>query len=160
MNWSERQLNIFKGKRQKGERPPAPDEYALHYVIADVLKRWCNPSWRYTHIPLGEYRRPITAARLKRMGVTAGWPDFVFFHFRGKVCFLELKREGSRATQAQEELALFLMRAGCGYLLTDNFDDALCWLRDTGIVPARIASYGANAEKDTSWPPTQESAIE
>ena len=37
------------------------------------------PGWIFTHIASGEKRDQVTAARLKRMGVTAGWPDLMFF---------------------------------------------------------------------------------
>ena len=163
MNWSERQLNMFKGKRQRGKRPAAADEFALHCLIADVLKRWCYPTWRYTHIPLGApYPGPQTGARMKRMGLTPGWPDFMFFHSRGKVCFIELKREGETASEVQEELAFFLMQAGHGYLLTNNFNDALGALKDWGVVPARISTFSANPDdpKDVPWPAQEETPIE
>ena len=35
-------------------------------------------------IPLGEARDPVAAARLKRMGVTSGFPDLVFFGPHGR----------------------------------------------------------------------------
>jgi hypothetical protein len=35
------------------------------------------PGWIYTHIASGEKRDQVTAARLNRMGVTAGFPDLV-----------------------------------------------------------------------------------
>ena len=162
MNWSEHQLNMFKGKRQRGEAPPPAEEFELQCVIADVLKRWCNPSWRYTHLPLGEYRGPVTGGRLKRMGVTPGWPDFQFFHVGGKVCFIELKRRGGRASEAQKDIAFHVMRAGHGYLLTDNFNDVLGALKDWGVVPARINTFSANPDdpKDVPWPPRAERPIE
>lgn len=161
MNWTERELDLFKSKRQRGTKPKPAKEFNLHCLIGDLLQRWCSPEWRYTHIPLGEYRPPATAARLKRMGVMPGWPDFQFFHSSGRVCFLELKRRGDRASDAQEELAFFLMRARHGYLLTHDFNDALGWLKDLGIVPAQVTTIGANVDtRDTPWPPTQESSIE
>src|SRR5262249_37435086 len=133
MNWSERDLDLFKSKRQRGTKPPPAKEYHLHCLIGDVLKRWCNRDWRYTHVASGEFRTKATAGRLKRMGVTAGWADFQFFHARGAVCFLELKRRGNDLTDAQEELANFLRGAGHKYLCTDRFDDALNFLRAHAI---------------------------
>ena len=139
-----RQLDLLKGRRQRGAAPPSAEELALHCAIADVLKRWCLPDWRYTHLPLGEDRSPATAAKLKRMGVTPGWPDFGFFHISGACCWIELKRRGGVASEAQQELAFFLMRAGHGYLLTHSFDDALNALRDWGIVPSGIHTGQTN----------------
>lgn len=131
------QLSLFKGKRQK--LPPAP-EFSLHCMVADVLRRWCSPEWRWTHIPLGEYRTPATAARLKRMGVLPGWPDFQFFHVSGPVAFLELKRRGERLSDPQKGVAFHLMKAGHGYLVTDSFADAVAALRAWKIVPVSVSA--------------------
>src|SRR5215468_1632460 len=98
VNWTERDLDLFKGKRQRGTKPPPAKEFDLHVLIADVLRRWASRKWRWTHLPMGEYRTPATAGRLKRMGVTSGWPDFMLFHISGRVCFLELKRRGEHQT--------------------------------------------------------------
>jgi hypothetical protein len=98
------QLSLFKGKRQRGVRPPPPKEFALH-----------------------------------RMGVMPGWPDFLLIG-PGRVFFLELKRQGQKATGEQSEVAGHLMACGCGYLLTDNFEDALGTLRDLGIVRAAVSA--------------------
>lgn len=142
-----RQLHLFKGKRQRGTKAPAIKEFSLHAIIGDVLKRWCNPSWRYTHMPMGEKRDAATAGRLARMGVTGGWPDFMFVHESGAMAWLELKRPGSgRPSEQQKQLAFFLMRGGHGYLLTDNFEDALAALRDWTIVPASVRTYGPRGD--------------
>lgn len=133
------QLHLFKGKRQRGVRlPPAP-EFNLHCLVADVLKRWCMPAWRYSHFPAGEWRHPATAGKLKRMGVTRGWPDFQFFHLNGAVCFLELKRHGEGVGDEQKGLAFFLMHGGHGYHVTDSFADAIEALRAWSIVPVTIS---------------------
>jgi hypothetical protein len=133
------QLSLFKGKRQRGVRPPPPKEFALHCMVADILRRWINPTWRFTHLPMGELRDKATAMRLKRMGVMPGWPDFLLIG-PGRVFFLELKRQGQKATGEQSEVAGHLMACGCGYLLTDNFEDALGTLRDLGIVRAAVSA--------------------
>jgi hypothetical protein len=137
-----RQLDIFKGRRQRGAKLPTPKEYELHCMVADVLHRWCHPDWRYTHLPLGEYRTPATAARLARMGVTRGWPDFMFFSCNtgDLVHFLELKRVGGRLSEDQEEIARHLIAGGCWYHVADNFDDALRVLREAGIVRVKVSA--------------------
>ena len=61
-----RQLHLFKGKRKRGTLPPAPTEFASQAALVDLIRRTISPAWRFTHMPLGEYRDPITAARLKR----------------------------------------------------------------------------------------------
>jgi hypothetical protein len=131
------QLNLFKGKRQRGTQPPPPLEFALHCAVADTVRRWILPGWIWTHFPAGEDRPhrfvrgkriSITGARLKRMGLNTGFPDFQFFHLSGRCCFLELKRRGNFADDDQLHIGIHLMRAGHGYLCTDSFNDAIATL--------------------------------
>lgn len=135
------QLSLFRGKRQRGVAPPRAKEYELHCQVADVLRRWCSPHWRYTHLPMGERRDMATAMRLKRMGVTPGWPDFMFVHISGTVVWLELKRPGggARLSEEQEELAAFLAQAH-PHIVTNDFQHALDQLRDLGIVRASVSA--------------------
>jgi len=135
----ERQLHLFKGKRQRGERIPSPKEFDVHVALASLLRRTITPHWIFTHIPSGEKRDPVTASRLKAMGTMPGWPDFLFIG-PGRVFFLELKREGGRASREQKEIAAHLMACGCGYLLTSDLDDAIGTLRDLGVVRASVSA--------------------
>jgi hypothetical protein len=96
-----RQLHLLKSRQQRGTAPPGPSEYQLHVAVANVVRRWIMPIWIFTHIANGEKRDAVTAARLKRMGVTAGFPDLVFFGPAGQVCFVELKAKGGRLSEAQ-----------------------------------------------------------
>lgn len=137
------QLNLFKGKRQRGTQPPPPLEFALHCMVADMVRRWILPGWIWTHFPAGEARPheiirgkrvSLTGARLMRMGLNTGFPDFQFFHLTGRCCFLELKRRGQTADEDQAKVAMHLIRAGHGYLLTDSFDDAIATLVDWKIL--------------------------
>jgi hypothetical protein len=132
------QLSLFKGKRQRGTRAPPAKEFALQCAVADAIRRWKLTGWRYTHIPLGELRNKVTAARLKRMGTVAGWPDFIFMHLSGRVCFLEMKRRGNRLTDEQEELAEFLRAAGHSFEVADGFRDAIEILKGWGVVRAGV----------------------
>lgn len=134
-----KQLSLFGGKRQRGVRAPTPLEFASHCVIADLLKRWCNPHWRYTHLPLGEYRHPATAARLKRMGVCPGWLDFQFAGPDRRMFFLELKRRGSgRLSDDQADMVSHLAACGFAVLVTDSVNDAVATLKQLGILPSTI----------------------
>lgn len=137
------QLNLFKGKRQRGTQLPPPKEFALHCSVADTIRRWILPGWIWTHFPAGEARPheiikgkrvSITGARLKRMGLNTSFPDFQFFHQAGRCCFLELKRRGEIADEGQAAIAVHLIGAGHGYLLTDSFDDAIATLVDWKIL--------------------------
>src|SRR5262249_51151876 len=134
-----RQLSLFKGKRQRGVKLPPPLEFHIHATLADFVRRWLHPHWKATHLPFGEKRSIVTAARLKRMGVTPGWPDFVFVGPNPAVFWLELKRKGSgRLSDGQAEIAAHLIACGFGYLCTDSLDDAVATLVDLGILRASI----------------------
>jgi hypothetical protein len=133
-----RQLSLFKGKRQRGTKPPPPLEFANHVLIADMLRRWCNPQWQWTHLPMGEKRHICTAVRLKRMGVRPGWPDFLFAGPNGKLVWLELKRKGKNASEAQQAIGQHLRDCGFEYLITDNVNEAVAFLKRLGILRATI----------------------
>jgi hypothetical protein len=51
-----RQLHLFASKKQRGRSPPPPMEFHTHAALADICKRWINPHWKFTHLPLGENR--------------------------------------------------------------------------------------------------------
>jgi hypothetical protein len=134
-----RQLHLLKSRQQRGTAPPGPSEYQLHVAVADVVRRWIMPGWIYTHIASGERRDAVTAARLKRMGVVAGWPDMQFFGPYGQVCFVEIKARGGRLSEAQADIASHLVAAGHGYLCSASFDDIIATLKDWGVVRSGIS---------------------
>ena len=80
--------------------------------VVDTIKRWRMPGWIYTHIASGEKRDQVTAARLKRMGVTPGFPELVFFGPHGEVCFIELKAERGRLSNRSSRSRATWKRAG------------------------------------------------
>jgi len=128
------QLDLFKGKRQRGTKPKPALEYAMHCMIADDCKRFLNPAWICTHIPLGEFRDIRTAVRLKRMGCRPGFPDFIFLGPQRSVFFLELKRRGGRVNEAQSAVFAHIVACGFAFLITDNYEDARDTLIDLGIL--------------------------
>jgi hypothetical protein len=128
------QLHLFKGKRQRGEMPPAPSEFQLHVTIADLLRRWAMPGWEWTHLPFGELRAAATAARLARMGVRRGYPDFALFCRDGRCAFLEVKRPGGRLSEDQRRIADHLKRAGHCFEVVDSVEAAISVLVVWGVV--------------------------
>jgi hypothetical protein len=132
------QLSLFKGKKQRGVKPPPPLEFASHVLVADMLRRWCNPRWEWTHLPLGEKRHIGTAMRLKRMGVRPGWPDFLFAGPNAQLVWLELKRKGNKASEPQTVIEKHLRDCGFEYLITDNVNDAVAFLKRLGILRATL----------------------
>jgi hypothetical protein len=143
------QLSLFASKRQRGKQPAPPLEFDDHCVLADVIRRWINPTWRATHLPFGEkrvhafnkkgQRYSPTGNRLKRMGVTPGWPDWIFVGLNQRVCFIELKRRSKgRLSDAQDDIAQHLQSCGIPYLCTSSIEEAVAFLKAHGIVRATI----------------------
>lgn len=142
---TERQLNIFKGPRQRGTKPPPPYEFATHCALADTLRRWIMPGWYWFHYPSGELREhqviegrrvSITGQRLQRMGAKSGVADFGFFHQTGKVCWLELKRKGGVVSEEQADFLAFMGASGHGVALCWSYEEAVLALTDWKILRA------------------------
>jgi hypothetical protein len=136
-----RQLHLFGNKRQRGTAPPSPSEYQLHCAVVGVVTRWKNPGWIFCHFASGERRDMVTAARLKRMGVVAGFPDLVFFGPHGQVRFVEIKVKRGRLSPAQAAVASHLVAAGHGYLCSASFDDIVLTLKDWGVLRAGMSVH-------------------
>lgn len=137
------QLQLFRDKRVR--RLPPALEFAVHCAVADLIRLQLKPGWRWTHVPLGEHRDhkinpktgkrySPTGQRLKRMGTARHWPDLMFFHLTGRVCFLELKRRGEKPDEGQAELGDFLGSCGHWYAWVDSFEAARAQLQAWDII--------------------------
>jgi hypothetical protein len=111
---NERQLDIFKGKRQRGvstQKSHTPTEFEIHCVVADLLRRWIEPGWMWFHPPNGGERPAvfikgrrisIEGGRLKRMGAKPGVSDILLAKApSAQLHALELKRRGEQPTDEQ-----------------------------------------------------------
>ena len=94
------------------------------------FRRRFDLQWRFTHMPAGEYRDPVTAI----FGVVAGWPDLQFAGPDRQMAFLELKRRGGRLSEVQHAMRAHLEGCGFAYLCADNVDAAIDWLKAAGIL--------------------------
>lgn len=140
------QLNLFKGKRQRGVQAPPALEFAECCMLADTIDRWILPHWKWTHLPFGEHRdhkvNPKTGKRyspsgqrLKRIGTKPGWPDYIFVGPERSVFWLEMKRrKGGRMSDEQVDIGAHLVACGFAYLCTPSVDDAIATLVDLGIL--------------------------
>jgi hypothetical protein len=147
---TERQLHLFRSKKQRGTAAPPPLEFAVHCAVADTLRRWASPNWVWFHYPAGEERNAVTGARLKRMGVKPGLPDFMFFPpgvAVGTACggaastrphFLEIKRRGGRLTEHQAGFALWCKLNDCPFEVADSYEAAVAILQQWGALRAGI----------------------
>lgn len=61
----------------------------------------------------------IKQSTMARFG-TAGWPDYLFITERGRVFWIEFKREGNRLTPLQQERARDLEMHGQRVYMVDN----------------------------------------
>ena len=121
---------IAEGRRPRARKAPLarPKEIVLHMGIAKLLRDHAMPSWQWCHIPNGELRSKITAAKLKRMGAKSGWPDFVLIPPAGQLHCLELKRQGETLSDSQEAFQLWCVRSGVPYSVAFSIDEALAVL--------------------------------
>lgn len=116
-------------------RPPCPLEQAEHETLARYLETF-QPHLLWLHIPNGGKRNPREAAKLKRMGVKRGAPDFVIFtafaiESVGHVEWhpglaIELKRE--HGSKTSEEQSAFLAAIG-----TNGWRAEVCHGADAAI---------------------------
>lgn len=135
---TEQQRDMFTNRWRKS-KPPPPLEVRVHIALADTIDRFMDRmKWRCTHVPNGELRTKETAARLKRMGVQAGWPDFQFLSHEGRMYFLELKRPGNDLSEMQEHFHRWCLRWGIPCQVVSNYKDAVEALKAWGILPDRV----------------------
>jgi hypothetical protein len=88
------------------------------------------------HPANGGYRKPIEAKILQGLGVTSGVPDVIAIK-DGKTYALELKAEGGKLTQAQEQALIRLREAGAMATHAHGLDQALRVLESWGLLRGR-----------------------
>lgn len=136
MNAPARQRDLFTKRVRK---PPAPYEFAVHCMVADVLRLSAAPGWLWFHPANGEYRDKATAGRLKRMGVRPGVSDFILIAPpAGRVHALELKRRGEMPSEAQKAFLALVCGAGGQAGTADTFEGALTILKGWGAVTTKL----------------------
>lgn len=111
-----------------------PEEFHLHCFVADLLRFQRAPGVVYFHPANGEYRPKRTAARLKRMGVIRGVPDFVVILPTGRAAFLELKREGGSIGTDQRAFRKAVEACGCEFAVARTPEQATEILTQWGAV--------------------------
>jgi hypothetical protein len=123
---------------QPKHRPKIPiSEFALHCMVADTLDRFADKTWIWTHFPAGEARSAITGARLKRMGLKPGWPDFQFINVEGRVFFLELKGD-AYLSEDQQKFFRAMRQRKVECRVARSYDDAIAILGKWGVVSVSV----------------------
>jgi VRR-NUC domain len=133
-------LQLALGKKTRPRRVPVirPKESVLHFSVAKLLREHVRPEWRWFHPGSGELRDPVVGAKLKRMGLQKGIPDFVLIPPSGRVCFLELKRIGERLSEEQAAFQTWAIAHGVPYCVAHTLDDALAALSSWDCLRIRI----------------------
>lgn len=96
--------------------PDAMTEFDLHIFVAELMRKAGRRDVIFAHVPNGEARNAVTGAKLKRMGVRPGFPDFIFIlPPHGRAAFLELKTEKGRLSQTQKTFETDAEQCGAYY---------------------------------------------
>jgi hypothetical protein len=120
-------LMLIEGRKPRLRRTPKTraKELALHMFTAQILRRHVRPDWRWSHFPSGEKRDARTGAKLKRMGLQSGWPDFVMIDPDGRFHALELKRVGCDLNDDQDDFRLWCVGRGIPHSVATSASDVL-----------------------------------
>lgn len=88
--------------------------------------KWPELNYMY-HTPNGGSRNQIEAANLKRQGVKAGVPDICLPCSKGNYhgLYIELKRQGGKATPKQNDYLTFLASQGYHTAICFSCDEAI-----------------------------------
>lgn len=110
------------------------EEFRLTCMVADLLRLLVRPGVHSFHIPNGENRSARTGARLKRMGVRAGEPDFVIL-VNGRAHGLELKPNKYRYQSPEQKAVQGEWEAAGGvYRMAKGYDEAVAFLLEIDAI--------------------------
>ena len=131
---------------------PVVPEDELHCAVADLLDFAVAPPAMWCCYPAGNVPLPPEyAAKLARMGLKAGWPDFLILH--RSPYGIELKRQGGvlsrdrmvrtrrgglRTVEGQVSVFPRLVAAGCCIAVCRSVDEVLAALADWQV-PLRVS---------------------
>jgi hypothetical protein len=118
-------------------------EAQLHRSVAEYLALAIQPPALWWHTPNGEVRDKATAAKLKRMGVRAGIPDFLVCwpgEDAGLMVWIELKRPGGRLSDHQQAVIADLTRCGFSGRVCTSVQQVWECLNDWGV-PLRARPF-------------------
>ena len=113
-------------------------EQQIQRAVFAHLRQRSAPGVFAFHVPNGGYRRKIEAAIMKGLGVMPGVPDVIAIK-EGRLYALELKAEGGRLTEAQEQTLIDLRAAGAMATHAHGLDQALRVLEGWGLLRGRAA---------------------
>ena len=101
--------------------------------VVDQLRARAADNVVWWHTPNGGKRGPIEAARFKRLGVLAGFPDIAAVKDGALYC-MELKADTGRVTPIQYEVLGRLEKAGAYTAICHGLDPAIRVLEAWGLL--------------------------
>jgi len=125
-------VNRFNGRGQRHREP----EFILQTQIVDALRKILDVSICLTAFPAGGGGR-IRGAKLKKAGLTTGWPDLQLIARDGKYYGIEVKTTSGRLSQAQRSLHKRLEDNGCKVVVVRSVEEAMDAVHDWRLTKAR-----------------------
>ena len=119
------------------KRRRAASEQAVQRAIFQHLRARGAPGVFAFHPANGGYRKPVEAAIMKGLGVTAGAPD-VLLWCGGKSFAMELKSEDGRVSEARSDMLIRLSEAGVVIAVCHGIDHAMARLESWQLLKGRI----------------------
>jgi hypothetical protein len=107
-------------------------EDALHKAILKYLRTVLPHGWLVMHVPNGGSRNPIEGAKMKALGVMAGWPD-ISIYGPGMCCFMEVKTQRGRLSNSQHAVIDRLADMGHPVAVVRSIDDARTMVKEWGL---------------------------
>lgn len=108
----------------RGSKRQREPELVLQTQIVDALKKILDVSICLTAFPAGGGGR-IRGAKLKRAGLTPGWPDIQLIAKDGRYYGVEVKTPTGRLSQAQRSLHKRLEDNGCQVVVVRSVEEAM-----------------------------------
>lgn len=90
---------------------PTLSEEQIHRQVASWLRAVQTNEFVWCHVPNGGYRTKAEGGVFKALGVIAGWPDISIL-WRSRGLYIELKREGGKLTENQNNCHERIILAG------------------------------------------------
>jgi hypothetical protein len=128
-------------------------EEALHRSIVQYLRTVLPHGFIVMHVPNGGSRHPVEAAKLKSLGVVAGWPDISIYGPQlipldgpcvyldaPSAWFLEVKTKTGRTSQTQHMMHDRLKDIGFPVAVVRSIDDVRDCIRDWNLPSKEVAA--------------------
>ncbi len=122
------------------KRPEISEDSITFDIAAWLELALVGSGVAWTHFPAGEKRTAKTGAKLKRMGLKPGWPDFQFVvpvrigqGTTGRYVGIEIKKKGGAQRASQKIVEAQLRNTGAYYHIAHNIPEVAEILTDHGV---------------------------